>query len=89
MPDVWYTCPFVPPEWIAAHGLRPRRMHLSAPAHAGTRATTEGMCPYADAFVAVNGRPSARLIDPSVDLSAVEDGLAPKVWILPAPEGLR
>jgi len=42
-----------------------------------------------DAFVAVNGRPSARLIDPEVDLAAVSEGLAAKPWILPAPEGLR
>ncbi|NVB38157.1 HTTM domain-containing protein [Pseudenhygromyxa sp. WMMC2535] len=44
---------------------------------------------YADAFVAVNGRPSARLIDPTVDLASVEDGLWPKPWILPGPEDLR
>lgn len=44
---------------------------------------------YVDAFVAVNGRPSARLIDPEVDLAAVDDGLAAKPWILPGPEGLR
>ena len=51
MTDVWYTCPFVPPEWIAAHGLRPRRMHLAAPAGGGGPVAAEGMCPYADAFV--------------------------------------
>ena len=39
----------------------------------------------ADAFVAYNGRPSARLIDPTVDLARQEDGLAAKPWILPAP----
>jgi len=39
----------------------------------------------ADAFVAYNGRPSARLIDPEVDLAREHDGLAPKRWILPAP----
>ena len=37
----------------------------------------------ADAFVAFNGRRSQRLIDPDVDLTTVEDGLAPKPWILP------
>ncbi|PRP91090.1 Vitamin K-dependent gamma-carboxylase [Enhygromyxa salina] len=42
-----------------------------------------------DAFVAVNGRPSARLIDPTVDLAAVEDRLANKAWVLAGPEGLR
>ncbi len=39
----------------------------------------------ADAFVAYNGRPAARLIDPTVDLARERDGLAPKPWILPAP----
>jgi hypothetical protein len=39
----------------------------------------------ADAFVAYNGRPSARLIDPAVDLAREHDDLAPKPWILPAP----
>ena len=43
----------------------------------------------ADVFVAVNGRPSARLIDPDVDLAAVRDGLAPKPWILPGPPDLQ
>ena len=37
----------------------------------------------ADAFVAFNGRPNARLIDPGVDLASVRPGLAPKAWVLP------
>ncbi len=40
---------------------------------------------YADAFLAVNGRPRARLIDPEVDLRSVSLGLRPKPWILPEP----
>ena len=70
------------PDMIAAYAR-----HLAArfeAAHPG--ATIEV---YADAFVAVNGRPSARLIDPNVDLAAVEDSLAAKPWIAPAPEDLR
>ena len=39
----------------------------------------------ADAFVVYNGRPGARLIDPTVDLARERDGLGPKRWILPAP----
>ena len=39
----------------------------------------------ADVLVSLNGRRAARLIDPDVDLATVEDGLAPKAWILPAP----
>jgi vitamin K-dependent gamma-carboxylase len=38
-----------------------------------------------DAFVAYNGRPGARLIDPDVDLARSRDGLAPYPWVLPAP----
>ena len=37
----------------------------------------------ADAFVAFNGRPNARLIDPAVDLAAIRPGPAPKQWVLP------
>jgi len=40
----------------------------------------------ADAFVAYNGRPSARLIDPDVDLARERDGLAAKPWIFPRPD---
>ncbi len=39
----------------------------------------------ADVFVTYNGRPNARLVDPDIDLTQVEDSLAPKPWILPAP----
>ena len=37
----------------------------------------------ADAFVAFNGRPNARLIDPDVDLPSARPGLSPKAWVLP------
>lgn len=40
----------------------------------------------AEAYVSLNGRPSALLIDPRVDLTKVRDGLAPAAWILPAPD---
>ncbi len=39
----------------------------------------------ADVFVAFNGRQTARLVDPSVNLARLEHGLAPKTWLLPAP----
>jgi len=40
-----------------------------------------------DAFAALNGRRSQRLIDPDVDLAAIEDDLRPKTWIVPlAPQ---
>jgi vitamin K-dependent gamma-carboxylase len=37
----------------------------------------------ADAWVAFNGRPSQRLIDPNADLASAPRSLAPKPWILP------
>jgi hypothetical protein len=38
-----------------------------------------------DAFVSLNGRKLARLIDPDVDLGSIEDGVGRASWILPAP----
>ena len=46
-----------------------------------------GVAVHADAHVAFNGRPNARLIDPDVDLAAIKPGLAPKHWILPYADG--
>lgn len=40
----------------------------------------------ADARVAYNGRPAARLIDPKVDLAAQPTTILPKPWLLPAPD---
>lgn len=46
-----YTCPYVPAEWIAAHGLQARRL-IPLPAEGESIAMrTEGLCPYARAFV--------------------------------------
>lgn len=39
----------------------------------------------ADAWVSLNGRPSARLIDPQADLAQVEPGLGRADWITDAP----
>ncbi|MGC4087316.1 MAG: HTTM domain-containing protein [Polyangiaceae bacterium] len=39
----------------------------------------------ADAWVSLNGRAMTRMVDPSVDLSTVPDGLGKARWILPAP----
>jgi vitamin K-dependent gamma-carboxylase len=38
-----------------------------------------------DAFVSLDGRRRARLIDPTVDLATISDGLGTQPWILPAP----
>lgn len=40
---------------------------------------------YADALVSLNGRRAQRLVDPTVDLSGVRDGLGNAAWILPGP----
>ncbi len=40
------------------------------------------------ALVALNDRPPQLLIDPSVDLAAVEHSLAPATWILPLDNAL-
>ncbi len=40
-----FTCPFVPPEWVAAHGFRPSRVVK----HVQSSFTKEGLCPYARA----------------------------------------
>ncbi len=39
----------------------------------------------ADAYVTYNGRPSARLIDPDVDLARISSGIGSKPWILDPP----
>jgi hypothetical protein len=39
----------------------------------------------AEVYVSFNGRASAPLVDPAVDLARERDGLLPKRWILPAP----
>lgn len=38
-----------------------------------------------DAWASLNGRAMRRLIDPSVDLSRIEDGIGKASWILPEP----
>jgi len=40
----------------------------------------------ADAFASLNGRPRARLIDPTVDLARRSRSLAPYSWVLPMTE---
>jgi benzoyl-CoA reductase/2-hydroxyglutaryl-CoA dehydratase subunit BcrC/BadD/HgdB len=46
MNAVGYCSPFVPAEWIAAHGLRPERLRLHP-----TEKLTRGICPYAGALM--------------------------------------
>lgn len=51
MPTVTATCPYVPPEWIAAHGLRPMRILPSLTRREELVRATAGLCPYARAFM--------------------------------------
>jgi benzoyl-CoA reductase/2-hydroxyglutaryl-CoA dehydratase subunit BcrC/BadD/HgdB len=53
LPPVIFASSFVPPEWIAAHGLTPSRVTPSA---AGAP-EAEGLCPFAGAFAAVAKSP--------------------------------
>lgn len=46
-----YSSPFVPPEWIAAHGVEPRRLQAAAP-EAMAVATGNGVCPFAAGILA-------------------------------------
>jgi benzoyl-CoA reductase/2-hydroxyglutaryl-CoA dehydratase subunit BcrC/BadD/HgdB len=46
MKAVGYSSPFVPAEWIAAHGLLPQRLRLRP-----TEKLTRGVCPYAGALL--------------------------------------
>jgi benzoyl-CoA reductase/2-hydroxyglutaryl-CoA dehydratase subunit BcrC/BadD/HgdB len=46
MKAIAYSSPFVPAEWIAAHGFRPHRLRLRA-----TEGLARGICPYAGALI--------------------------------------
>jgi len=54
--DVFFTSPFVPREWIAAHGLYPRE--FPARCHSSPRAVMGG-CPFAQAFLQTTGENAA------------------------------
>jgi benzoyl-CoA reductase/2-hydroxyglutaryl-CoA dehydratase subunit BcrC/BadD/HgdB len=51
MKTVVYTCPYVPAEWIAAHGLEPRRLIPLPTGGTSVAPRAEGLCSYARAFV--------------------------------------
>jgi benzoyl-CoA reductase/2-hydroxyglutaryl-CoA dehydratase subunit BcrC/BadD/HgdB len=48
MITVGYCSPFIPPEWIAAHGLQPQWVPLGGVARAGV---ARGVCPYAEGLL--------------------------------------
>ncbi|MFH1717717.1 MAG: 2-hydroxyacyl-CoA dehydratase family protein, partial [Planctomycetota bacterium] len=51
MKTIIYTCPYVPAEWIAAHGLRASRLLLNGADSALGLARIEGICPYVRSFI--------------------------------------
>ncbi len=65
-------------------------MVLQLGKHVGEQAKKRGLQDvqvFVDALVSLNGRPGAPMIDPSVDLMTVRDGVGLAGWILPAPKG--
>ena len=51
MKTIIYTCPYVPAEWIAAHGLRASRLLLDRVDSASMFIRTEGVCPFVRSFI--------------------------------------
>ena len=70
MPTVAATCPYVPPEWIAAHGLHPQRVVPSSARRPEAVGATAGLCPYARAYantLARAPRPDAAVFTTACD----------------------
>ena len=38
---------------------------------------------FVDSYVALNGRPSRRYVDPHIDLAQIEESFRPRTWLLP------
>ncbi|MBN2181053.1 MAG: 2-hydroxyacyl-CoA dehydratase [Sedimentisphaerales bacterium] len=51
MKKVLYTCPYVPAEWVAAHGLQPCRIIPVSAAAGSAVDRLEGLCPYVRGFI--------------------------------------
>ena len=51
MKTIIYSCSFVPPEWIAAHGLSPRRIVPHSAGDGASDHVNMGLCPYARAVM--------------------------------------
>jgi benzoyl-CoA reductase/2-hydroxyglutaryl-CoA dehydratase subunit BcrC/BadD/HgdB len=64
MKTIAYSSPFVPAEWIAAHGLRPQWLRLRMSSGRPQIAVTRGICPYAGALIdaALSGIDAASLV---------------------------
>jgi vitamin K-dependent gamma-carboxylase len=55
-------------------------------AHHIARDAGPGVSVRAEVLVSLNGRRPQLLVDPAIDLTQVEDGVARATWVLPAPE---
>jgi benzoyl-CoA reductase/2-hydroxyglutaryl-CoA dehydratase subunit BcrC/BadD/HgdB len=51
MKTIAYCSPFIPAEWIAAHGLRPHWLRVGTASGGSMIAVTRGICPYAGALI--------------------------------------
>jgi benzoyl-CoA reductase/2-hydroxyglutaryl-CoA dehydratase subunit BcrC/BadD/HgdB len=51
MNTIAYASPYIPAEWIAAHGLHPLRLQPEGPASNGPIPPTSGICPYMRTFI--------------------------------------
>jgi benzoyl-CoA reductase/2-hydroxyglutaryl-CoA dehydratase subunit BcrC/BadD/HgdB len=62
MKTVFYCDPFVPPEWIAAHGLGPERAIPAATSDKHGMPGMLGVCPYAMAFAHASAHSDAAAV---------------------------
>ena len=98
MTAIAYCNPFVPPEWIAAHGLRPQWLRPRA-ARGGSAAALRGVCPFAAAIVESPGvdgpdAPAAVVLTTTCDQMRYAAALqseraAPPVFLLNVPKTRR
>jgi len=91
---VAYISPFVPPEWIAAHGLRPTRLVPDSPPELAPPA---GLCPFAAAFARSASVADAVVITTTCDqMRRIAEQITtdpsrlflmnvPATWQIPAP----
>ncbi|MBU4460671.1 MAG: 2-hydroxyacyl-CoA dehydratase family protein [Verrucomicrobia bacterium] len=87
LPSVIFASSFIPPEWIAAHGLTPSRVTPSAEG----APEAEGLCPFAGAFAAAARAPSvagvvfATTCDQMRRVSESDDSCGPPRFVLHVP----
>ncbi|MCX5684659.1 MAG: 2-hydroxyacyl-CoA dehydratase family protein [Planctomycetota bacterium] len=93
MKTVIYSSPFVPAEWLAAHGVRPQRIRPDPAAALPSTAPLAGVCPYARAFIgdvlARGGADAAVLATTCDQMRRAAEWLAasggPQVFLLNVP----